>query len=78
MCKDGCICELVNSKPIFIADKLSEIPRADNFRLIFTRESYDECKKIITLYQKALCGEKIKNPFGENEFTRGHLMRGVL
>lgn len=78
LCGDGCISELINSKPVFVADKLSEIPKTDFITLMFTIESYDECKNMINLYQQALMGKKITNPFGENGFTRGHFFRGVL
>ncbi len=79
MCLDDCRCELLNSKPMFAADKIEDIKNtgASFVRLMFTNEGYDECKKIINIYQSALNGEKITNPFGENEFTRGHLYRGV-
>ena len=62
-----------------MADKLSDIVNtgADYIRLYFTVENADECKRIIDLYKKALSGEKAENPFGENEFTRGHFYRGV-
>ena len=40
-------------------------------------ENADECMKIAELYKKALAGASVKNPFGENEFTRGHFYRGV-
>lgn len=79
LCGRDCICELINSKPLFMADKLSDIVNtgADYIRLYFTIENADECKSIIDLYKKALSGESVLNPFGENEFTRGHFYRGV-
>jgi len=78
LCKENCICELINSKPVFVADKLGDIPKVNFLRLLFTTEDYAQSKRIIELYQDALSGKTVKNPFGENEFTRGHLYRGVL
>ncbi len=79
ICHDGCICELLNSKAMFCADKIDDLKKMDidYLRLVFTKESYNECKKITELYLIALSGKSVKNPYGENEFTRGHLYRGV-
>lgn len=44
---------------------------------MFTVEDYNECSKISKIYLDALDGKSVKNPFGVNEFTRGHLYRGV-
>ncbi len=79
LCGKGCICELINSKPLFIADKLGDVVNTgvDYIRLYFTTEGSAECKEIADLYKKALIGDSVKNPFGENEFTRGHFYRGV-
>lgn len=78
LCKEGCKCEIINSKPLYLADKLGEIPKVDYLRLLFTTESYKECKNIIKLYQEAIAGNNVQNPFAQNEFTRGHMYRGVL
>lgn len=79
LCGRGCICELINSKPLFMADRPEGLlkPGADLIRLIFTIETPEECAVIIKEYKKALKGEKAANPFGENGFTRGHFFRGV-
>ena len=78
LCKPGCVCELVNSKPIYMADKLSDLTnlKINALRLIFTVENFAECGKIIGEYKKALSGEKINPPL-ENTFTRGHFYRGT-
>ena len=78
LCKEGCKCEIINSKPLYLADKLSEIPKVDYMRLLFTTESYKECKNIIQLYKEAISGNDVPTPFAQNEFTRGHMYRGVL
>ena len=79
LCGRDCICEILNSKPIFTADKLDDITRLpiDFARLMFTIEDYDECCRISRLYLDALDGKKAVNPFGTNEFTRGHFYRGT-
>ncbi len=67
-CSWGCS-ELLNSKPIYMADRLDEIKNVDFILLYFTTETKEEAAKIIEAY------EKDKNPVGE--FTRGLLYRGV-
>lgn len=76
MCGVGCFCELLNSKPIFMADKISDLLDMDIsfLRLDFTIEDEEECKKIIDTYQMALDGKEV-NPLKENTFTRGHFYR---
>ena len=79
MCQKDCRALLLNSKPIFMADKMSDLRSTgiNSVRLLFTDESYDECIKVINQYKKALSGEKVDTP-SENTFTRGHYYRGVL
>ncbi|MCD8391249.1 MAG: U32 family peptidase [Firmicutes bacterium] len=76
--KDG-TARLLNSKPIFVADRLAEIlsPDIAAIRLVFTDEDKELTEKVFSAYKRALCGEKIDNIFKENEFTRGHYFRGV-
>ncbi len=76
ICGVGCFCELLNSKPIFMADKISDLLDMDisSLRLDFTVEDEEECKKIIDAYQMALDGKEVK-PLKENTFTRGHFYR---
>ncbi len=77
-CNENCTCELLNSKPIFMADKLENMNKLkiSAIRLIFTVENSAECGKIIEEYKMAMLGEKVKSP-DENTFTRGHFFRGV-
>ncbi|MCQ2471060.1 MAG: DUF3656 domain-containing protein [Clostridia bacterium] len=67
-CVSGCS-ELLNSKPVYMADRLNEIKNANFILLYFTTETKDEAAKIIEAYKKG------KKPVGE--FTRGLLYRGV-
>lgn len=67
-CKNG-FTEILNSRPIYIADRLHETDGIDFLMLYFTKETKQECKEIIDAYQKGL------KPKGE--FTRGLLYRGV-
>ena len=77
-CGEGCVLELLNSKPIFMADKIKDLlklkPAA--LRLIFTVENFEECGKIIEKYVDGLSGKPIETP-PENTFTRGHFYRGA-
>ncbi|MCH5191230.1 MAG: U32 family peptidase [Oscillospiraceae bacterium] len=61
--------EILNSRPIYMADRLREIPPADFCLFNFTTESRAEIEEIINSYKT---GNK---PAGE--FTRGLLYRGV-
>lgn len=79
VCAPGCFCELLNSKPIFMADKIKDLKNIGikYLRLDFSVENKEECKYIIDLYKRALMGEKI-SPLAENTFTRGHFYKSVL
>ncbi len=61
--------EILNSRPVFMADRLGEIQNVDFIYLHFTDESKEEAENIINQY---IVGGK---PRGE--FTRGLLYRGV-
>ncbi len=78
-CGEGCVAELLNSKPVYMADKVKDITDAgvDFIRLVFTDETPDRCREIINGYKKALGGEKADKP-EDNTFTRGHFYRGVM
>lgn len=77
-CNEGCVLEVMNSKPIFMADKLEIVKKMKicSIRLIFTVENFVECDRIIREYKVALAGEYV-NPPKDNTFTRGHYFRGV-
>ena len=77
-CNEGCVLEIMNSKPIYLADKIENVNnlKIHAIRLIFTVENFEECGKIIEEYKMALNGNKVDAP-KENTFTRGHYFRGV-
>ena len=77
-CNEGCTLEIMNSKPIYLADKPEFVNnlKIRAIRLIFTVENFEECGKIIEEYKMAIFGNKIESP-KENTFTRGHFYRGV-
>ena len=77
-CNEGCVLEIMNSKPIYLADKPEFVNnlKIRAIRLIFTVENFEECGKIIEEYKLALSGIPAKQP-KENTFTRGHYYRGV-
>ena len=80
VCSKGCIAKLLNSKPIFMADKIADLKKLkiNSIRLIFTVEKFAQCDKIIDMYKRALNGEKNVQSMTENTYTRGHFYRGVL
>lgn len=66
-----------NSKPIYMADRLSDIKnlQINGLRLCFTLENYETCCIIIREYQNAMVGHIPHAPDGG--FTRGHFYRGM-
>lgn len=77
-CNEGCVLEIINSKPIYLADKPEFVNnlKIHAIRLIFTVENFEECGKIIREYKLAIKGNIGSSP-KENTFTRGHYSRGV-
>lgn len=61
--------EVLNSRPIYLADKINEIKNVDFLFINFTVESKNKVNKILDAYDKEL------PPIGE--FTRGLYFRGV-
>lgn len=78
LCTENCVSRLINSKPVYMADKWDVIKGtgADFAKLVFTVESGEECRKIISEYINANNNKKV-NSLAENTFTRGHFLRGV-
>ena len=78
MCGEGCFCELLNSKPIYMADKLYDVINTGVkfLRLDFTTENKEECNKIINNYKMALQNGKADS-LVENTFTRGHFYKKI-
>ncbi len=79
MCTKDCRAVLLNSKPVYTADKADDLLRTgiNSIRLVFTTESAKQCAEIISEYKSALDGQAVKKP-ADNQFTRGHFYRGVL
>ncbi len=79
ICQKNCRAVLLNSKPVFIADKLNDFTPLgiSTIRLMFTLETPGECGRIIDEYKNALSGKAVSSP-PENTFTRGHFYRGVM
>lgn len=61
--------EILNSRPLYMADRMDEIPPCDILFFNFTTENRREVTEILTAY------ENEEKPTGE--FTRGLLYRGV-
>ena len=68
MCENG-FSQIYNSRPTYMADRLSEIRNSDFDMLVFTNETKEECAEVLTAFET---GAK---PSGE--FTRGLFYRGV-
>lgn len=68
-CKNGCSFVL-NSRPLWLADKLNDIRNVDYGLLWFTNESKEECTRVISDYRRGGAPQ--------GEFTRGLYYKGVL
>lgn len=69
MCRTG-YSEVLNSAPLYMADRLNEIPPVDYLMLYFTNETTDEAEDIINKYMYG------KNPTGE--YTRNLYYRDLI
>lgn len=65
----NCCSDILNSRPVYMADRLGEIKNVDFILLYFTDESASHAAEIINAYKNSL------KPQGE--FTRGLFYRGV-
>lgn len=68
VCLNGCS-ELLNSRPIYLADRLNEIENVDFITLYFTKESKSQVEQTLKAY--------INKEKPQGEFTRGLYYRGV-
>lgn len=69
VCGNGCSV-ILNSRPVWLADKKQDIKNVDYALLYFTTESKNECEKVISAYKNG------SSPL--DEFTRGLYYKGVL
>lgn len=69
LCSWGCS-EILNSQPIYMGDRLTEIRNCDFITFFFTKEKKELCEAILDAYRK---GRGVKG-----DFTRGLYYRGVL
>lgn len=68
VCKNGCA-EVLNSRPLYMADRLGEMNNIDFIVLYFTTETKEECEAIIKDYRD--------RQVPQGEYTRGLYYRGV-
>ena len=68
ICQNG-FSEILNSRPLYMLDRLDEIKNTHFNMLIFTTEQKEEIKAVLNRYEKRLKPDK--------EFTRGLYYRGV-
>ncbi len=74
---ENCRNVVLNSVPIYMADKLSDLLSlgVDTLRLNFTIETKEETARVIKAYQQAMEGKMPPAVF--DKITRGHFYRGV-
>ena len=79
VCDDACHSIILNSKNIYMADKINDIRKMgiNRIKLNFYDETADETMYVINEYKNALNGREIKKR-QENSFTRAHFYRGAL
>ena len=70
MCENG-YSQVLNSRPIYMADRLDETDFVDFNLLWFTNDSPDECKAVLGKYMSSAPAPDTK------DFTRGLYYRGV-
>ncbi len=68
VCENGCS-EVLNSRPVWLADKLDSVKGIDAFLLYFTNETAQDVADTVTAYRNK------EKPSGE--FTRGLYTKGV-
>ena len=69
MCRNG-YCELLNSAPLYMGDRIEEIPNVDYLLLYFTNETVAEVSNIIDMYnhgKKTIC-----------DYTRNLYYRNII
>lgn len=69
MCRNG-YSELLNSAPLYMADRLNEVPDVDFLVLYFTNETSEEAEKIIKMYNTSAKAE--------GEYTRNLYYRDLI
>ncbi len=76
---EACVNVLLNSKPTYMADKLSDLRAAGvrHIRLDFTVENAQETAQVLANYIQAIEHGNAESLFAQNTFTRGHFYRGV-
>lgn len=62
--------EILNSQPIYMADRLDEIKGVDFITFYFTKESAEMCENVLEAYRRG-------RPAKEKTFTRGLYYRGA-
>ncbi len=79
LCSDNCTARILNSKPLYMADKWQDIENSGvGFALlVFTTETENETEEIINKYIRASQGFSARS-MPENTFTRGHFYRGIM
>lgn len=69
--------EVLNSVPLYLADRLHEVKNMDFLSLRFTTETRQEAARILRDYHSALCGDPPLPP-ASGSFTRGLYYRGIF
>lgn len=75
---DDCTTTLLNSKALNIMDDVIDLKGINYYRLMFTVETKEEAKEIITLFKDKLTNKRKETSFDPNKHTRGHFFNNPL
>lgn len=75
---DDCTTTILNSKTYNVIDMIGEIKGINYFRLVFTTETIDETRKIISKLKNKLDRKQQEEIFDQKNDTRGHFYKKVL
>lgn len=78
MCQNGCA-DLLNSVPLYLADRVKELPKTAFWTLYMTDESSERVAEVTAEYAAARTGGIVRSAdeVCKNGFTRGLLNKGV-
>lgn len=77
VCNERKYSEVLNSVPLYMADRLGEVKGLDFGVLRFTIESPAECADMARIYLEGL-SKKVSTKPADKQFTRGLLYRGIM
>ncbi len=75
---EDCTTTILNGKILNLIDDLENIKHIQTFRINLTKESYEESKKILSLFLEKIKTMQPTNFFNKDTDTRGHFNKVIL